>query len=66
VDFKNKLSGASELYAGAPQLEDLKPREVFLELLANHEYEADISQEILGAFDELMEDLQQQETPNDL
>ncbi len=66
VNFKNKLSGASELYAGTPQLEDLKPREVFLELLANHEYESDISKEILGAFDELMEDLQQQETPNEL
>jgi len=66
VNFKNKLSGASELYAGTPQLEDLKPREVFLELLANHEYESDISREILGAFDELMEDLQQQETPNEL
>ncbi|WP_034923904.1 exonuclease subunit SbcD [Gillisia sp. CAL575] len=66
VNFKNKLSGASKLYAGTPQLEDLKPREVFLELLANHEYESDISREILGAFDELMEDLQQQETPNEL
>ncbi len=66
VNFKNKLSGASELYAGTPQLEDLKPREVFLELLANHEYETDINKEILGAFDELMEELQQQETPNEL
>ncbi|CAM4159364.1 exonuclease subunit SbcD [Gillisia hiemivivida] len=66
VNFKNKLSGASELYAGRPQLEDLKPREVFLELLAKKPYETDISKEILGAFDELMEDLQQQETPNEL
>jgi len=66
VNFKNKLSGASELYAGTPQLEDLKPREVFLELLANHEYETDINNEILGAFDELMEELYQQETPNEL
>ncbi len=66
VNFKNKVSGASELYAGAPQLEDLKPREVFLELLANHEYETDTSKEILGAFDELMEELQQQETANEL
>jgi exonuclease SbcD len=66
VNFKNKLSGASELYAGTPQLEDLKPREVFLELLAKQPYETDISKEILGAFDELMEDLQQQETPNEL
>ncbi|WP_026839188.1 exonuclease subunit SbcD [Gillisia sp. JM1] len=66
VNFKNKLSGASELYAGTTQLEDLKPREVFLELLAKQPYETDISKEILGAFDELMEDLQQQETPNEL
>ena len=66
VNFKNKLSGASELYAGAPQLEDLKPREVFLELLAKHEYNSAVNQEILGAFDELMEDLQQQEIPNEL
>jgi exonuclease SbcD len=66
VNFKNKLSGASELYAGTPQLEDLKPREVFLELLAKQPYETDISKEILGAFDELMEDLQLQETPNEL
>jgi len=66
VNFKNKLSGASELYAGAPQLEDLKPREVFLELLANQDFETDLSKEILGAFDELMEDLHQQESPNQL
>jgi len=66
VDFKNKLSGAAELYAGTPELEDLKPKEVFLELLANHEYETDISNEILGAFDELMEELHQQENSNEL
>ncbi len=38
------------------------PKEVFLELLANHNYETDTNMEILGAFDELMENLQQQET----
>ena len=37
VNFKKKLAGARDLYAGEQQLEDLKPREVFLELLANHE-----------------------------
>ncbi len=66
ANFKNKVSGASELYAGTPQLEDLKPREVFLELLANHEYETDVNNDILSAFDELMEELHQQESPNEL
>lgn len=64
VNFKNKISGASELYAGTPQLEDLKPREVFMELLTTHDYEKDVNNEILSAFDELLEEVQQQETSN--
>lgn len=60
--FKNKVRGAGEIYR-EQHLEDLKPREVFLQLLGENQYSEDIRQEILGAFDELLEDLQQNENP---
>ena len=66
VNFKNKVSGASELYAGTTHLEDLKPREVFSQLLDKHEYTTEVNTEILGAFDELMEEVYQQVSSKEL
>jgi DNA repair protein SbcD/Mre11 len=60
ASFKNKISGAGEIYNDR-QLEDLKPREVFMELIERHDYDDTTHREILGAFDELLEEVQQKE-----
>lgn len=59
--FKEKLGGTSELYDENQQLEDLKPKEVFLELIEQQEYDEDTRKEILSAFDEILEEVQNQE-----
>lgn len=60
ASFKNKVKGAAEIYE-TRQLEDLQPREVFLELITSHQYEEETHREILSAFDELMEEVQKNE-----
>lgn len=60
--FKNQLRGAGELYKDQ-HLEDLKPREVFLELVGKDQYDEETRQEIISAFDELLEEFQQNENP---
>ncbi len=61
VEFRNQTKGTSELYAENEQLEDLKPKDVFLELIGNHEYDDQQKTEILSAFDEILEEVQQSE-----
>lgn len=61
ASFKEKISGTNQLYEENQQLEDLKPREVFVELIDQHEYEDDTRKEILSAFDELLEEVQTDE-----
>jgi len=63
AQFKNQTKGTSELYSENEQLEDLKPKDVFLELIGNHEYDEDQKREILSAFDEILEEVQQSEKP---
>ena len=63
ANFKNKLRGAGEIYQ-SHQLEDLNPREVFQELIATHTYDSETKNEILGAFDELLEEVRQNENPS--
>ena len=63
AQFKNQTKGTSELYSENEQLEDLKPKDVFLELIGNHEYDDDQKREILSAFDEILEEVQQSEKP---
>ena len=58
ASFREKLGGTTELYDETQQLEDLKPREVFLELIGQHEYDEDLHREILSAFDEILEEVQ--------
>lgn len=53
--FENRISGAGEMYT-RQHLEDLKPRDVFLELINRHEYSEENKEEILAAFDELLEE----------
>lgn len=59
TSFTRQQRGASEIFKNSTQLEDLSPREVFLELVNKHQYDEDTLQELLGAFDELLEEVQQ-------
>lgn len=58
--FKNRMPGASQVYQDR-QLQDLQPKDVFLELIADHEYEGETRQEIITAFDELLEEVNSDE-----
>ncbi len=53
--FANNQKGTSKFYEDHTQLEDLQPRDVFKEMLADHDYDNDIHTELLSAFDELLE-----------
>lgn len=55
--FQNQVQGATEVYAADRSLENLKPREVFQGLLGTQAYDAKLSDEILSAFDELLEEI---------
>lgn len=61
TDFKQQLKGAAGLYKDSTQLEDLKPREVFLELITKHAYNPEVHQELLSAFDELLQGVEMDE-----
>ncbi|MCH4824237.1 exonuclease SbcCD subunit D C-terminal domain-containing protein [Gramella lutea] len=58
VQFKNRVHGAAELYEKEQKLEDLKPKDVFKELISKHEYGEEAKNEILSAFDEILEEVQ--------
>ena len=62
AQFKNRVQGASELYKQEQQLEDLKPKDVFMELISQHEYEEEEKNEILAAFNEILEEVQSENT----
>jgi exonuclease SbcD len=57
ASFANRLKTASEAYEPGQELQDLKPKDVFLELIAAHEYDEETKQEILSAFDEILEEV---------
>ncbi|MCM4156672.1 exonuclease SbcCD subunit D C-terminal domain-containing protein [Gramella sp. AN32] len=61
AQFRNQTISISEIYAENEQLEDLKPKDVFLELIGNHEYDEGQKTEILSAFEEIFEEVQQSE-----
>lgn len=61
ANFKNKIKGSAEVFSETQQLEDLKPREIFMELIAQHEYDEEHKNEILSAFDEILEEVEQSE-----
>ncbi|MCP9200868.1 exonuclease SbcCD subunit D C-terminal domain-containing protein [Gramella sp. GC03-9] len=62
AQFRNRVQAASELYNNDEQLEDLKPKDVFLELIANHEYSEEEKNEILAAFNEILEEVESENT----
>ncbi len=53
--FVEQQRTASQLYAENTQLEDLEPKDVFQKRIDQHGYEPETKQEILSAFDELLE-----------
>jgi exonuclease SbcD len=59
--FKNQLRGTSEVFDQDLQLQDLKPKDVFLELIAAHNYDENTRLDILSAFDDLLQDVHQDE-----
>lgn len=61
ASFENQLKGAAKAFGTEAQLQDLQPKDVFLELIAKHEYDNDTRQEILSAFDEILEELHRDE-----
>jgi len=63
AQFRNQAKGTSELFSENQQLEDLKPKDVFLELIANHDYSEEQKIELLSAFNEILEEVQQSEKP---
>lgn len=59
ANFLKNMKGAAEAFETGVELQDLKPKDVFLELIGNHEYDEATRQEILSAFDEILEELNQ-------
>jgi len=53
--FSHRHQDTGDLYSTEQHLEDLKPRDVFLKLIRQHEYDENDQREILSAFDELLE-----------
>ncbi|MDT0688999.1 exonuclease SbcCD subunit D C-terminal domain-containing protein [Salegentibacter sp. F188] len=56
--FKNQVKSAGALYENSQQLEDLKPKEVFSKLVDEHQYDEETRNELLAAFDELLEEVE--------
>lgn len=61
ASFRNQLKGAAQAFAPEQQLQDLQPKDVFLELIAKHEYDEETKGEILSAFNELLEEIHRDE-----
>ncbi|MFD2518943.1 exonuclease subunit SbcD [Salinimicrobium flavum] len=61
ASFENQAMGVSRSFGEDQQLQDLQPKEVFLELIKEHEYDPEVRQEIVAAFDELLEEVQRDE-----
>ncbi|MFV8226573.1 exonuclease SbcCD subunit D C-terminal domain-containing protein [Christiangramia aquimixticola] len=62
--FKNQIQGSAEIFSDNQNLEDLKPGEVFRELIAPHDYEEEERKEILSAFEEILAEVQSSENLN--
>ena len=55
--FENQVKGAAQTFREDQQLQDLQPKDVFLELIEKHDYNQETRQEILAAFNEILEEL---------
>lgn len=59
ASFSNRLKTTSEIYEPDRQLQDLKPQDVFKELIGQQDYDEATRQEIMSSFDELLESIEQ-------
>ena len=59
ASFSNRIKSSSEIFEHGKQLEDLRPKEVFLKLLEQQQYDEQMRSEIVAAFDELLENAEQ-------
>ncbi|MGB3773892.1 MAG: exonuclease subunit SbcD [Leeuwenhoekiella sp.] len=55
ASFSETEITTSQLYAEHIKLEDLQPKEVFVKRIDEHNYETDVKNDIISAFDELLE-----------
>jgi exonuclease SbcD len=62
ASFENKISGSGQLYEEQQQLEDLQPLDVFKKLVDRQEEDETIRQELLSAFNEILEAVHQSKT----
>ncbi len=61
ASFKNQLKGAGQIFGTEQKLQDLQPKDVFLELIGKHEYDETTHKEILSAFEELLQEIHRDE-----
>ena len=61
ASFSHRHQDTGNLYSTEQHLEDLKPRDVFVKLIGQHEYDEIDQREILSAFDELLEEVKSEE-----
>jgi exonuclease SbcD len=59
--FSHRHQDTGDIYSTEQHLEDLKPRDVFVKLIGQHEYDEIDQREILSAFDELLEEVKSEE-----
>jgi exonuclease SbcD len=59
ASFENKISGSGELYEQKQQLEDLQPLDVFQKLIDRQEEAEDTREELMSAFNEILEEAYQ-------
>ncbi|MDT0643908.1 exonuclease SbcCD subunit D C-terminal domain-containing protein [Zunongwangia sp. F363] len=59
--FLQQTRGATELYKNSQQLEDLTPKDIFSQLIEKQQYDAETQNELLAAFNELLQEVQQSE-----
>ncbi|MGM0581184.1 MAG: exonuclease subunit SbcD [Bacteroidota bacterium] len=61
TEFKHQLKGSSEIFEKQSELKDLKPTDVFSKMIDTQEYDERTKEEVLDAFQELLENLDRTE-----
>lgn len=61
IRFKNRVSGTGELYAAHENLAELQPTEVFEKMMASDNIEIKDKEELINAFQIILEEVQQEE-----
>ena len=55
--FSNARKSLGQQYANSEKLEDVRPKDVFLKKIADHEYDTGTRQELLAAFEEILNEV---------